>query len=189
MYLIIGLGNPGPRYELTRHNVGFLVADSLAEKQRIALTQSKYRSLYGEGEIEGCKVMIAKPMTYMNNSGQAAKLILSALKIHPKQVLVIHDDIDLPLGKIKIKTKGGDAGQLGVRSITEKFGNDEFYRIRVGVGRPDNPADIVDYVLTSFPESDAQLLNDIVEKAVLRVEETLAEINKRNHKAEEDGEC
>jgi PTH1 family peptidyl-tRNA hydrolase len=96
--LIIGLGNPGPRYELTRHNVGFLVADSLAKKQRIALTQSKYRSLYGEGEIEGCKVMIAKPMTYMNNSGQAAKLILSALKIHPKQVLVIHDDIDLPLG-------------------------------------------------------------------------------------------
>ena len=103
--MIIGLGNPGPRYELTRHNVGFLVADSLAEKQRIALNQSKHRSLYGEGEIEGCKVMIAKPMTYMNNSGQAAKLILSALKIHPKQVLVIHDDIDLPLGKIKIKTK------------------------------------------------------------------------------------
>ena len=187
--MIIGLGNPGPRYELTRHNVGFLVADSLAEKQRIALTQSKYRSLYGEGEIAGCKVMIAKPMTYMNNSGQAAKLILSALKIHPKQVLVIHDDIDLPLGNIKIKTKGGDAGQLGVRSITEKFGNDEFHRIRVGVGRPDNPADIVDYVLTAFPESDAKLLNDVVEKAVLRVEETLVEINKRNHQTEEDGEC
>jgi PTH1 family peptidyl-tRNA hydrolase len=187
--LIIGLGNPGPRYELTRHNVGFLIADSLAKKQRITLTQSKYRSLYGEGEIEGCKVMIAKPMTYMNNSGQAAKLILSAFNIHPKKVLVIHDDIDLPLGKIKIKTKGGDAGQLGVRSIAEKFGNDEFYRIRVGVGRPDNPADIVDYVLTPFPDSDAQLLNDVVEKAVLRVEETLAEINKRNNQTEEGGAC
>jgi len=187
--LIIGLGNPGPRYEQTRHNAGFLVVDSLAQKQRIAITQSKYRSLYGEGEIEGCKVIIAKPMTYMNNSGEAAKMILSALKIHPKQVLVIHDDIDLLLGKIKIKTKGGDGGQLGVRSITEKFGNDEFHRIRVGVGRPDNPADIVDYVLTAFPESDAKLLNDVVEKAVLRVEETLVEINTRSNQTGEGGEC
>ena len=83
LYLIIGLGNPGPRYELARHNVGFLVADNLAEKQLIALAQSKHRALYGEGEIEGCQVVIAKPMTYMNNSGQAAKLLLSAFKIFP----------------------------------------------------------------------------------------------------------
>ena len=188
MYLIIGLGNPGPRYELTRHNIGFLIADSLAEKQRIALSQSKYKALYGEGEIEGCQVMIAKPMTYMNNSGQAAKLILSALRISPNQVLVIHDDIDLPLGKIKIKTKGGDAGQLGVRSITEKFGTDQYYRIRVGVGRPDDPEDIVDYVLTRFTESENQLLNEVIEGAVLRVEGTLVEMNERNNLTEENGE-
>ncbi len=188
MYLIIGLGNPGPRYELARHNIGFLVADNLAEKQRIALAQSKHRALYGEGEIEGCQVVIAKPMTYMNNSGQAAKLLLSAFKIFPKQVLVIHDDIDLPLGKIKVKTKGGDAGQLGVRSIAEKFGTDQFYRVRVGVGRPDDQGDIVDYVLTSFTEAETRLLNEVIEEAITKVEETLMEMNKRNNKTEENEE-
>ena len=189
MYLIIGLGNPGPRYELTRHNIGFLVADSLADKQRIALSKSKHKALYGEGEIGGCQVMIAKPMTYMNNSGQAAKLILSALGISPNQVLVIHDDIDLPLGKIKVKTKGGDAGQLGVRSITEKVGTDQYCRIRVGVGRPDDQGDIVDYVLTSFTEAETQLLNEVIEEAIIKVEETLMKMNKRNNKTEENGEC
>ena len=132
--------------------------------------------------------MIAKPMTYMNNSGQAAKLILSALGISPNQVLVIHDDIDLPLGKIKVKTKGGDAGQLGVRSIAEKFGTDQFYRVRVGVGRPADQGDIVDYVLTSFTEAETQLLNEVIEEAIIKVEETLMEMNKRNNKTEENGE-
>ena len=133
--------------------------------------------------------MIAKPMTYMNDSGQAAKLILSALGISPNQVLVIHDDIDLPLGKIKVKTKGGDAGQLGVRSITEKVETDQYCRIRVGVGRPDDQEDIVDYVLTSFTEAETQLLNEVIEEAIIKVEETLMEMNKRNNKTEENGEC
>ena len=133
--------------------------------------------------------MIAKPMTYMNNSGQAAKLILSASGISPNQVLIIHDDIDLPLGKIKVKTKGGDAGQLGVRSITEKMGTDQYCRIRIGVGRPDDPGDIVDYVLTSFTESETQLLNEVIEEAIIKVEETLIEMNKRNNKTEDTGEC
>ena len=132
--------------------------------------------------------MIAKPMTYMNNSGQAAKLILSALGISPNQVLVIHDDIDLPLGKIKVKTKGGDAGQLGVRSITEKVGTDQYCRVRVGVGRPDDQEDIVDYILTSFTEAETRLLNEVIEEAIIKVEETLMEMNKRNNKTEENGE-
>ena len=123
----------------------------------------------------------------MNNSGQAAEPLLSAFKISPKQVLVIHDDIDLPLGKIKIKTKGGDAGQLGVRSITERFGTDHFYRVRVGVGRPDDSEDIVDYVLTRFTEEETEFLNEVVEKAVLKVEAALVEMNKRNHQTEENG--
>ena len=133
--------------------------------------------------------MIAKPMTYMNNSGQAVKSLISALKILPNKVLVIHDDIALPLGKIKMKTKGGDAGQRGVRSITERLGTDQFYRVRVGVGRPDNSDDIVDYVLTAFTEGEAPLLNEVVEEAVRRVEETLVQMNKRNHQTEENGEC
>ncbi|HAK37197.1 MAG TPA: aminoacyl-tRNA hydrolase [Nitrospina sp.] len=187
-YLIIGLGNPGPRYELTRHNIGFLVADNLAEKYRVKLARNKHKALYGEGEIGGCQVMIAKPMTYMNNSGQAVKSLVSALKILPKQVLVVHDDIDLPLGKIKMKTKGGDAGQKGIRSITERLGTDQFFRVRVGIGRPEDPDDIVDYVLTAFTEGETQLLNEVVEEAVRKVEETLAEMNKRNHQTEENGE-
>ena len=174
---------------MTRHNIGFLVADNLAEKHQVSIVQKNHKALYGEGEIEGFKVTIAKPMTYMNNSGQAAKLILSALGISPNQVLVIHDDIDLPLGKIKVKTKGGDAGQLGVRSITEKVGTDQYCRIRVGVGRPDDQGDIVDYVLTSFTEAETQLLNEVIEEAIIKVEETLMEMNKRNNKTEENGEC
>ncbi|HJL72930.1 MAG TPA: aminoacyl-tRNA hydrolase [Nitrospinaceae bacterium] len=182
------MGNPGPRYELTRHNIGFLVADNLAEKHRVKLARNKHKALYGEGEIGGCQVMIAKPMTYMNNSGQAVKSLVSALKILPKQVLVVHDDIDLPLGKIKMKTKGGDAGQKGIRSITERLGTDQFFRVRVGIGRPEDPDDIVDYVLTAFTEGETQLLNEAVEEAVRKVEETLAEMNKRNHQTEENGE-
>ena len=174
---------------MTRHNIGFLVADNLAEKYRVKLVQNKHKALYGEGEIEGCKVVIAKPMTYMNNSGQAAKPLLAALKIFSKQVIVIHDDIDLPLGKIKVKTKGGDAGQLGVLSITERFETDQFCRIRVGVGRPDDPEDIVDYVLTPFTEAESQLLSEVVEEAARRVKEMLVEMNKRNHQTEENGEC
>jgi len=174
---------------LTRHNIGFLVADNLATKHQIEFTQNKHKALYGEGEIKGCQVVIAKPVTYMNNSGQAAKSLLSALKIFPKQVLVIHDDIDLPLGKIKMKTKGSDAGQLGVRSITERFGTDHFYRVRVGVGRPGDPEDIVDYVLTQFAEGETQVLNEVIEEAVRKVEETLVEMNKHNYQMEENGEC
>jgi len=133
--------------------------------------------------------VIAKTMTYMNNSGQAEKLLLSAFKIFPKQGIVDNDDIELRLGKIKVKTKGGDAGQLGVRSITEKVGTDQYCRIRVGVGRPDDQGDIVDYVLTSFTEAETQLLNEVIEEAIIKVEETLMEMNKRNNKTEENGEC
>ena len=105
--MILGLGNPGPRYELTRHNAGFWVADNLAEKYNIRLDRHKYSSLYGKGEVEGLEVVIAKPMTYMNESGKAAKSLLSAFSLSPERMLVIHDDIDLPLGKIKKKAQRG----------------------------------------------------------------------------------
>ena len=190
MFLIIGLGNPGPRYELTRHNIGYLVIDNLAEKHRIPLTDHKHQAILGEGEIEGLPVMVAKPMTYMNRSGQAVKALLSALEIFPEQIIVVHDEIDLPLGKIKIKTKGGDAGQLGVRSITERLGTDHFSRVRVGIDRPENQADIEDYVLTPFSEEETSALNEVVEEAVCKVEKTLLEMNERYHqKTEENEEC
>jgi peptidyl-tRNA hydrolase, PTH1 family len=185
VFLILGLGNPGPRYELTRHNAGFLVLDNLADKYKIKLTKNKYRSLYGEGEIEGLPVILAKPMTYMNESGKAIKALISAFNLSPEQILVTHDDIDLPLGKIKTKVKGGDGGQLGIRSTIETLRTREFYRIRIGVDRPEDREDIVDYVLSPFSEDESGLLNDVMNKGVQRIEAALNELNKRNNPTEE----
>ena len=185
MLLILGLGNPGPRYELTRHNAGFLVLDNLADKYKIKLTQHKYRSLYGKGEIEGLPVILAKPMTYMNESGKAVKALLSAFNLSPEQILVAHDDIDLPLGKIKIKLKGGDGGQLGIRSTIETLQTREFYRVRIGVDRPEDREDIVDYVLSPFTEEESGLLNNVMNKAVQTIEAALKELNKQNNTTEE----
>ena len=185
MYLILGLGNPGPRYELTRHNAGFLVLDNLADKYKIKLAQHKYRSLYGKGEIEGLPVILIKPMTYMNESGKAVKALLSAFNLSPEQILVVHDDIDLPLGKIKIKYKGGDGGQLGIRSTIETLQTREFCRVRIGVDRPEDREDIVDHVLSSFTEEESSLLNDVINQAVHKIEAALKELNKRNNPTEE----
>jgi PTH1 family peptidyl-tRNA hydrolase len=185
VFLILGLGNPGPRYELTRHNAGFLVLDNLADKYKIKLTQHKYRSLYGKGEIEGFPVILAKPMTYMNESGKAVKALLSAFNLSSEQILVTHDDIDLPLGKIKTKLKGGDGGQLGVRSTIETLRTREFYRVRIGVDRPEDREDIVDYVLSPFTEKESGLLNDVMNKAVQTIEAALTELNKQNNPTED----
>ena len=185
MYLILGLGNPGPRYELTRHNAGFLVLDNLADKYKINLTQHKYRSLYGKGEIEGLPVILAKPMTYMNESGKAVKALLSGFNLSPEQILIVHDDIDLPLGKIKTKFKGGDGGQLGIRSTIETLQTRDFCRIRIGIDRPEQKDDIVDYVLSPFAEEDSSLLNEVMDKAVHTIEAALKENNKRNNPTEE----
>jgi peptidyl-tRNA hydrolase, PTH1 family len=179
VFLILGLGNPGPRYELTKHNAGFWVVDNLAEKYNIRLDRHKYFSLYGRGEIEGLEVVIAKPMTYMNESGKAAKSLLSAFSLSPEQMLVIHDDIDLPLGKIKKKLKGGDGGQRGIRSTIQSVRTGEFARVRVGIGRPEDKDDIVDYVLSLFDEEDSGQVNEVIEQAVQTVEATLKELNKR----------
>jgi len=178
VFLILGLGNPGPRYELTRHNAGFWVADNLAKKYSIRLDRHKYFSLYGKGEVEGLEVVIAKPMTYMNESGKAAKSLLSAFSLSPERMLVIHDDIDLPLGKIKKKFKGGDGGQRGIRSTIQSIRTREFARVRVGIGRPEDKDDIVDYVLSPFDKEDSGLLNEAMEQAVQTVEAALKELNK-----------
>jgi PTH1 family peptidyl-tRNA hydrolase len=179
VFLILGLGNPGPRYELTKHNAGFWVVDNLAEKYNIRLDRHKYFSLYGKGEVEGLEVVIAKPMTYMNESGKAAKSLLSAFSLSPEQMLVIHDDIDLPLGKIKKKFKGGDGGQRGIRSTIQSVRTGEFARIRVGIGRPEDKDDIVEYVLSLFDEEDSGQVNEVIEQAMQTVEATLKELNKR----------
>lgn len=186
MYLILGLGNPGPQYELTRHNVGFLVLDNLAEKHRIPLTQHKHRSLFGQGEIGGHPVVLAKPMTYMNESGRAAQALLNAWNLSPDRMIVVHDDIDLAPGKIKRKFQGGDAGQRGVASCIERLGTDGFARIRVGIGRPENKHQIVDYVLSPFSGGELEQLNEVVEQAVQRVEAILTEIETQSNQTTEE---
>ena len=188
MYLILGLGNPGPRYELTRHNVGFLAIDTLSEKHRIKLDQHQHRALCGRGEVEGCPVVISKAMTYMNESGVAAKALLQAWDIPPERMIVVHDEIDLPLGKIKRKFKGGDAGHGGVGSIIEKLGIGEFTRFRIGVGRPEDQGEVVDYVLSPFTDEEIPQVNEILEDVVRGIEETLKELNRKSNQTEEQPE-
>jgi len=185
VYLILGLGNPGPRYETTRHNAGFLVIDTLTEKHRIPLDQHQHRALCGRGEVEGCPVVVSKAMTYMNESGVAAKALLKALDIPPERMIVVHDEIDLPLGKIKRKFKGGDAGHGGIGSIIEKLGTGEFARFRIGVGRPEEGGEVVDYVLSPFIDEELPQLNEVLEEAVRRIEDTLKEFNKKSYPTEE----
>jgi len=186
--LILGLGNPGPRYELTRHNIGFLAVDTLAEKHGIKLSQHRYFSLYGQGEINGIPVVVSKPMTYMNESGRAAQAIIQALHFLPERILVVHDDIDLPLGKIKRKQKGGDAGQQGLASIIGTLGTDQFARLRVGIGRPETKDQIVDYVLAPFLDEEIPEVNETLEEAVLGIEGLLEELNKKSNQTEEQTE-
>lgn len=168
--------------------MGFLVVDTLAEKYRIKLSQHQHQALSGRGDVEGCPVVVSKAMTYMNESGVAAKALLHALGISPERMIVVHDEIDLPLGKIKKKFKGGAAGHGGVGSIIEKLGTSEFARSRIGVGRPEDGGKVVDYVLSSFTDEEIPQVNEILEEAVSRIEETLKELNKKSQQTEEQSE-
>ncbi len=175
MFLILGLGNPGPKYQFTRHNIGFLAVDVLAEAHGIRLSKHIQNALCGQGKIGEDSVILAKPMTYMNESGLAAKALLKKYNLQVDKMIVLHDEIDLPLGKVKLKRKGGDAGQRGVRSIIQRLGEDEFARIRIGVGRPLDREEIVDYVLSPFARDERDTLGEILEQATQKVEDVLKE--------------
>lgn len=173
VYLIVGLGNPGARYELSRHNAGFLAIDALTDKFHFKLDRQGYYCQYGFGKINGREVVAAKPMTFMNQSGRAVKAIVSALNIHSEEVIVVHDDIDLPLGKIKKKSQGGDAGQQGVRSIVNSLQTDRFTRLRIGVDRPERREQIVDYVLSPFEDDELPAVEGVLENVVEMIENAL----------------
>jgi peptidyl-tRNA hydrolase, PTH1 family len=168
--LIVGLGNPGPRYESTRHNVGFRVIDTLGTTHRIILRGRLLTAAYGEGTIAAQRVVLAKPMTYMNASGRAVASLCAHFPILPSELIVIHDDLDLPLGRIKLKHKGGDAGHYGVRSIIEHLGTGEFVRIRVGIGRPARKAEVVEFVLSPFTPAELPLADEAIRHAVETIE-------------------
>ncbi len=175
MDIVVGLGNPGRRYQHTRHNVGFDVIDILARRHGISLRPRVAGVLCGEGRIGEGAVLLVKPQTFMNASGEVVAPLVRTY-LHAGEILiVVHDDIDLPLGKIKVKRRGGDAGHLGVRSLITCLGYDTFLRVRVGIGRPPRKEDIVAYVLSRFSAEEAAVREAVLIQAAEQVEALLAE--------------
>jgi PTH1 family peptidyl-tRNA hydrolase len=175
MFLIVGLGNPDRRYEKTRHNVGFDTVDALAERYHIAVKEKKHRALCGTGVIEGTKVLLAKPQTYMNLSGDSVVEILNFYKLDPEtEMLVIFDDISLAPGNIRVRKKGSAGGHNGIKSIIARIGTQNFMRIKVGVGEKPPGWDLADYVLSRFSAEDReaveQAIRDAGEAAVLMMQ-------------------
>jgi PTH1 family peptidyl-tRNA hydrolase len=170
--IIVGLGNPGISYEWSRHNIGFLVVNRLAEIHHILVGTRRFKSLIGKGSIDSQSVILAKPMTYMNRSGEAVAKIVSFFQGGTKDLIVIHDDLDLPFGKLRIKQRGGDGGHQGIRSVIEAIGGNSFLRLKIGIGRPLGEMDPAEYVLTRFSAREKSSLDE----ALTRSAECLAVI-------------
>lgn len=173
-WLVVGLGNPGKKYEGTRHNAGFMAADALAEKLGIRVDRVKFHALIGDGMCGSQRILLAKPQTYMNLSGQAVDEILSFYKIPPERLLVMCDDISLEPGHLRIRRKGSHGGQNGMRNIIDMVETDQFTRIKLGVGKKPHPDyDLADWVLSHFTQNElkemAQSANNAAEAAVLIV--------------------
>jgi PTH1 family peptidyl-tRNA hydrolase len=170
MKLIVGLGNPGRIYAHNRHNIGFICISHLAKTQGIRFDKKQGYARTGSGEIAGNKVMLARPQTYMNASGESVSRLVKRLHITPADLIVSHDDLDLPPGKIRIRLGGNSAGHKGIDSIIDKLGSRDFYRIRVGIGRPSLPevfaADketaVIDYVLSDFTPDEKKIINRVI---------------------------
>jgi PTH1 family peptidyl-tRNA hydrolase len=170
-WLIIGLGNPGRRYRLTKHNVGFQVVNRFAEKKGIKLKKRRLGKVQvGEGWTGAERVVIAKPLTYMNRSGSVVKKLIGELGISLDHLAVVHDDLDLGCGRIKIKDKGGHGGHKGVRSIIEQIGSPNFLRLKVGIDKPESPDEGADYVLSPFDEEQFPLVEESMEQASEAIE-------------------
>ena len=165
LQLIVGLGNPGGAYRQTRHNAGFMVLDKLAATYRIPIDRRKFNSVYGKGRIQDVEALLVKPLAYMNNSGPPVRRLADYLRISAREMLVIHDDIDLAFGRIKIKKKGGHGGHNGLRSLMDAFGSGDFVRLRVGIGRSEQPRSVTDHVLGEYSLSEKGLLDRIIPSA------------------------
>lgn len=166
MYIIVGLGNPGREYENTRHNAGFITIDKLASKYNIEVTKEKHKAFIGTGIIEGEKVVLVKPQTFMNLSGEAVYEVMNFYKEDLKNFVVIFDDIDLPVGSIRIKERGSAGTHNGVKSIVHELGTQEFKRVKVGIGKPNGKMDLVSYVLGKFSKEEFNEIEKSTNKAV-----------------------
>jgi peptidyl-tRNA hydrolase, PTH1 family len=167
MMLVVGLGNPGKEYSANRHNIGFLCINQFARKQHIVLDKKQNNARTGTGSLAGIEVVLAKPQTYMNLSGQSVHGLLQRYRLTPEDLIVIHDDLDLPLGKIRIRRGSSAGGHNGIKSIIAFLGTQDFTRIRVGISRPPREGEekeqsIVDYVLGDFSRDDQPVINDTI---------------------------
>jgi PTH1 family peptidyl-tRNA hydrolase len=173
--IIVGLGNPGVHYQWSRHNVGFQVVDRLSERQCIPMCSRRFKALYGTGWINSEDVVLVKPITFMNLSGEAVRKTAAAFSVGREDLIVIHDDLDLALGRLRVKRKGGDGGHQGVRSIIEAMGSNAFLRLKVGIGRPPEGVEPADYVLSPFGEDDQPEIDSALSRAAEAVAAILSE--------------
>ena len=163
LWLFVGLGNPGPEYAGNRHNIGFMTVDAIASAFGYPSWRSKFHGDLAEGRIDGCKVILLKPITYMNNSGQAVKAAAKFYKINPDRIVIFHDELDLEPGKIRIKQGGGNAGHNGLKSIQAHLGTPDFWRVRMGIGHPGDKARVHGYVLKDFAKVEKSWLEPLLE--------------------------
>ena len=175
MYIVVGLGNPGRKYEHTRHNVGFDIVDVLAQRNNITLARLRCKAVVGEGTIAGQRVALALPQTYMNLSGESIRELAEWYKIDSENIIIMYDDISLPVGKLRIREKGSAGGHNGIKNIIYQLKTDVFPRIKIGMGMPQNPEyDIKDYVLGHFSKEETEILIKTVVRAVGAVEEIIS---------------
>lgn len=173
MYLIVGLGNPENEYARTRHNMGFDTINKVAEINNININKSKFNSLYGMGEIEGEKVILLKPQTYMNLSGKAVRDFMNFYKLSSEDIIVIYDDLDIEPGIIKIRKKGGAGTHNGMKSVVHEIQTENFARIRVGIGNPKYKNDLLNYILTRIPDEEYKVLEEATKNAAKAVNEII----------------
>lgn len=173
MYLIVGLGNPEKEYANTRHNVGFDTVNELAKRHEIEINRNKFNSLYGQGIINNEKVIILKPQTYMNLSGIAVRNFKDFYKIDLDKIIIVHDDIDIEEGKIKLRKIGGPGTHNGMKSVVHELNSTEFPRIRIGTGSPDDEIDLKDYVLEKIDDESRSVLDEAIINAAKAIEEIL----------------
>ena len=174
-WMLVGLGNPGPKYARSRHNVGFRAIDALCERQRCRCDRLRLKALTGFCELGGQKVLLVKPMTYMNLSGQAVRPLADYYKIPPERILVIFDDVSLPVGRLRVRPDGSAGGHNGVKSLIAELGTQDFPRIKVGVGEKPHPDyDLADWVLSSFSAQEEKLLAPVLERALEAAETVIS---------------
>jgi peptidyl-tRNA hydrolase, PTH1 family len=173
--IVLGLGNPGKQYERTRHNLGFLILDRIVALHRLSLAQPEFQSLTGRWRLDGDEALLVKPQTYMNRSGSAVRELFDGVTEDIKDLVVVHDDLDLPFGRIRIRSRGGSGGHQGIQSILEALGTESFFRVRLGIGRPPPGVEPTDFVLDAFSTTEISLLDGILDRGADAVAALLRE--------------